>query len=328
MPQISVIVPVYGVEKYLQKCVDSILAQTFTDFELLLVDDGGNDSSGSICDEYLLADARAITIHQSNKGLSGARNTGIDLAEATSSSEWITFIDSDDWVHFQILEILLNVSLLSKTKVVLCRLDWTRNESVKMQSFDQRDYCFESCNPDDAYSKDYEIMVSCGRLYDKTLFRNVRFPLGKYCEDRFTTYKLICQCDRIALVNQELYYYYQSPNSIMRKSWSTHNLDDFSAMYEQLEFFRKNNFRKARQRIQSDFICRLYWQIIDIRECDGLYAEYEKILLQELRKRLFFNGSKCGYHIGTHTEMFYMAYKIPTKAYLKIKRLVEIIKHK
>ena len=108
MPVISVIVPVYNVEKYLHRCVDSILAQTFTDFELILVDDGSPDNCGKICDEYAEKDSRIHVIHKVNGGLSDARNAGLDWAFANSNSEWVTFIDSDDWVDKYYLEYLYN----------------------------------------------------------------------------------------------------------------------------------------------------------------------------------------------------------------------------
>ena len=111
MPQISVIVPVYKVEPYLRRCVDSILAQTFTDFELILVDDGSPDNSGAICDEYAQKDARVHVIHQENGGLSAARNAGIDWVFAHSDSQWLTFVDSDDWVHPEYLERLYHAVL-------------------------------------------------------------------------------------------------------------------------------------------------------------------------------------------------------------------------
>ena len=98
MPQISVVVPVYGVEKYLHKCVGSILDQSFKDYELVLVDDGSPDNCGRMCDEYAAADSRVKVIHQANGGLSAARNAGIDYVMTQSKSEYITFIDSDDWV--------------------------------------------------------------------------------------------------------------------------------------------------------------------------------------------------------------------------------------
>ena len=103
MPQISVIVPVYKVEPYLRRCVDSILGQTFTDFELILVDDGSPDNCPAICDEYARKDTRVHVIHQENGGLSAARNAGIDWAFANSDSQWLTSVDSDEWVHPEML---------------------------------------------------------------------------------------------------------------------------------------------------------------------------------------------------------------------------------
>ena len=105
MSKISMIVPAYKVDSYLHRCVDSILAQTFADYELILVDDGSPDGCGTICDDYLLRDERIIVIHQQNGGLSAARNSGIDWAFACSDSEWISFVDSDDWTHCQYLEL-------------------------------------------------------------------------------------------------------------------------------------------------------------------------------------------------------------------------------
>ena len=111
MPLISVIVPIYKVKEYLNRCVDSILSQTFTSFELVLVDDGSPDECGEICDDYAIKDDRIIVIHQSNKGLSEARNTGIDWAMKNSDSEWLTFVDSDDWIHPDYLRLLYDSAI-------------------------------------------------------------------------------------------------------------------------------------------------------------------------------------------------------------------------
>ena len=117
MPQISVIVPVYKVEDCLNRCVDSILKQSFSDFELILIDDGSPDQCGAICDEYAKKDNRIVVIHQNNGGLSAARNAGIDWAFANSQSEWLTFIDSDDWVHPEYLERLLNAAITQNVSI-------------------------------------------------------------------------------------------------------------------------------------------------------------------------------------------------------------------
>ena len=122
MPTISVIVPVYKVEKYIHRCVDSILEQTYADFELILVDDGSPDNCGAICDEYATQDSRVVVIHQENGGLSAARNAGIDWAFTNSDSQWISFVDSDDWVHPEYLERLLDVAVSRSADMTFCML--------------------------------------------------------------------------------------------------------------------------------------------------------------------------------------------------------------
>lgn len=117
MPEISVIVPVYKVEKFLHRCVDSLLCQSFESFELILVDDGSPDHSGAICDTYAEKDPRIHVIHQKNGGLSAARNTGIDFVMANSNSHWLAFVDSDDWVHPDFLKRLYSVAEIGRAHV-------------------------------------------------------------------------------------------------------------------------------------------------------------------------------------------------------------------
>ena len=126
MADISIIVPVYQVEEYLHRCIDSILKQTYPDFEVILIDDGSPDNCGNLCDEYAKKDTRIHVIHQMNGGLSVARNSGIDWAFANSSSKWLTFIDSDDWVHPQYLEVLLNAAIKYNVPVSIGNALWTK----------------------------------------------------------------------------------------------------------------------------------------------------------------------------------------------------------
>ena len=116
MPELSVIVPVYKVEKYLSKCIDSILAQTFTDFELILIDDGSPDRCGEICDEYAAKDSRIIVIHQQNKGVSAARNAGLEIAKG----KYIGFVDSDDWIEPEMYQILIATANETASELVIC----------------------------------------------------------------------------------------------------------------------------------------------------------------------------------------------------------------
>ena len=134
MPLVSVIVPVYKVELYLRRCVDSILAQTFCDFELILVDDGSPDNCGSICDEYASKDSKIHVIHQKNGGLSAARNAGIDWVFANSDSKYISFIDSDDWVHEKYLELLVKAIETNHDDFSQCALLRTTGEVTEFPS--------------------------------------------------------------------------------------------------------------------------------------------------------------------------------------------------
>ena len=134
MPKISVIVPVYNTEKYLNRCIDSILAQTFTDFELLLIDDGSTDCSGKICDEYAAKDSRVRVFHKENGGVSSARNMGLDNAQG----EWITFVDSDDWVHEDFLKKRLALALNDNADIAYCDVEYVyRTHNVYCKTAEQ-----------------------------------------------------------------------------------------------------------------------------------------------------------------------------------------------
>lgn len=141
-PLLSIIVPVYNTEKYLNRCIDSILAQTFMDFELILVDDGSPDNCGAICDENAAKDSRVHVIHQENCGQSAARNAGIDWVFAHSDSKWISLVDSDDWVHPQMLERLYHAVLEHNVKVSICGYEetsgdihWTNVDAAQARLF-------------------------------------------------------------------------------------------------------------------------------------------------------------------------------------------------
>ncbi|GMO37902.1 MAG: hypothetical protein Ta2B_17610 [Termitinemataceae bacterium] len=121
MPVISVIIPVYNVEHYLRRCLDSVLAQTFTDFECILIDDGSPDKSPAICDEYAKKDSRFVVIHQANAGVSAARNAGLDIAQG----EWITFVDSDDWIEPDMLRVLYQNAVKHQSDVSVCGVQRT-----------------------------------------------------------------------------------------------------------------------------------------------------------------------------------------------------------
>lgn len=245
MPTISVIVPVYKVEKYMHRCVDSILGQTYADFELILVDDGSPDNCGAICDEYAAKDSRVVVIHQENGGLSAARNAGIDWAFANSDSQWLSFIDSDDWVSINYLEYLLKAAQSNNIKISMC---WLYNTTGCVPQ-NEPQYKVQLLPPEEAYvyQKEEVHAYSCGRLFEKELFRNIRFPEGKLFEDSFIIHEVIFACSRIAVLENSLYYYFNNPNGIVNSNWSLQKLDAYRAMETQIKFFSEQGFKQICQ---------------------------------------------------------------------------------
>lgn len=210
---VSVVVPVYKVEPYLHRCVDSILAQNHRELEVILIDDGSPDQCGQICDDYALVDSHVRVIHQTNQGLSAARNAGLDVARG----DFITFVDSDDWIHPALVEELLRILEAARADIAVCR--HCVASSVGQQCGDTSSATTREFSAEEALAEllgpDYVTMVvSWGKLYRAGLFDGIRFPVGRVHEDDFTTHRLFHRARRVVLTNAELYCYWQREGSI------------------------------------------------------------------------------------------------------------------
>lgn len=243
---ISVIVPVYKVEPYLRRCVDSILSQTYCDFELILVDDGSPDSCPSICDDYAAQDSRVHVIHQENGGLSAARNAGIDWAFANSDSQWLTFVDSDDCISPAYLEKLYAALAETHADISICghvsfsgedSPDYTNNFSRNIL-LDRRQACrmIYEFKPNHA-----SFVTTWGKLYKKNLFQRIRFPIGRIHEDQFTTYKVFYAANRIVEIGDCLYGYFTNESGIMHSRFALKRYDELVALDEAAAFFRDHD---------------------------------------------------------------------------------------
>ncbi len=243
MPKISVIVPVYKVEAYLEKCVQSILSQPFSDFELILVDDGSPDNCPVMCDEYAKSDRRVVVLHQPNGGLSAARNAALDWAFVNSDSEWVTFIDSDDWVHAAYLERLYCAANDHHVAVAVSRFRRTRGEDP----FEQRDMDNVTViSPEEFYVADrVTAIIACGKLYKKECFQSIRFPVGALHEDEFVTYQVLFRSAKIAVLEEPLYAYFINDQGIMRSENVLRKMAVLKAFEEQKTFFKEHGFDKA-----------------------------------------------------------------------------------
>lgn len=208
---ISIVVPVYKVEAYLDDCVKSILAQTQADFELILVDDGSPDRCGAMCDAYAESDDRIKVIHKKNGGLSDARNAGIDIAKG----QYITFIDSDDWISERYLEELLNTAQKYDADIVQC--DFTSDPSQINEGMDRKENVFTSNREALVnYLTQHDVKdMAWGKLYRLMLFDEIRYPFGKIHEDYLTTYKLLWNARIVVCFHSKLYYYRINPQGII-----------------------------------------------------------------------------------------------------------------
>ena len=257
MPSISVIVPVYKVEDYLHRCVDSILAQTFEDFELILVDDGSPDRCGEICDAYAKKDSRIHVIHQKNGGLSAARNAGLDWVFAGSNSQWLTFVDSDDWVHPDFLKAMYQSIEVTGCRISACGFFNTSGAALPERvAFD-----WECLSADDYYCDSYHegaTPAACGKLYHRSLFKNLRYPVGKLHEDEFTTYSALYEAEKIGATSAKLYAYFQNSDSITHSKWNPRRMHVLEAFEQQMEFAKNTENLRLLNKITVQYIFSAY----------------------------------------------------------------------
>ena len=286
IPVVSVIVPVYKVEPYLRRCVDSIQNQSYRDFELILVDDGSPDNCGAICDEYAGKDSRIHVIHQENGGLSAARNTGIDWVMSKSHSHWLVFVDSDDWVHPQYLQQLYTAAEQTLCKMSVCGFLRTEGQALP----EDADCSVAALSADDYYCGKYHegvTAVAWNKLYHRSLFKTLRYPIGKLHEDEFTTYRAVYQAGKVAVISAQLYAYYQNPEGIMRSEWNPRRMHVLEAFEQQIAFAREQGNDRLLEKIVYQYIYGIYDQL------GKAAVVYHKELRRKLRKALEM-GKECG----------------------------------
>lgn len=286
MPDISVIVPVYHVENFIHRCVDSILNQSFQNFELILVDDGSPDNCGRICDTYEEIDDRIHVIHQKNGGLSAARNSGIDWVFANSDSRWLVFVDSDDWVHPDFLHQLYHTARQTLCKISACGFYRTEGKELP-EELDKTVLCMSA---DDYYCGQMHeglTAVAWNKLYHRSLFKDLRYPIGKLHEDEFTTYLALYQAGKIGVTPARMYAYYQNPEGIMRSEWNPRRLHVLEAFEQQIAFAQEHNNSRLLKKIGEQYIYSIYEHL------QSAPVVYRKELRRKLRKALKL-GRECG----------------------------------
>lgn len=255
LPLVSVIVPVYNVQDYLAECINSIIRQNYTHFELLLVDDGSTDNSGMLCEQYRKKDNRIKVIHKKNGGLSDARNYGIDKA----LGEYLTFIDSDDYVSEIYLNALVNTAIHNNADIVQVEFTREKNRLASKSAFGNKIY-----NPTEALKSMLTLqrvqVNAWAKLYHAKLFDGVRYPVGKINEDNLTTYKTLIRANKVVCCSDYLYYYRVNPAGIMNSQFNEKRFDILNAPDETAAFLgsQSSQFKEELEYYRMRIAMRLY----------------------------------------------------------------------
>lgn len=224
-PLISVIVPVYNVEKYVGRCLTSIINQSYTNLEIIVVNDGSTDKSLAVCEEYAAKDNRIKLISQENKGLSGARNTGL----RHYTGEYVSFVDSDDWIHRNMIEYMFNVFISHDVEMSLCGNLHVSEEMVKDERYVEKDCKIFTSNSFMELFLNETFTACWSRLFRKDVIKGIQFPEGLNCEDFIYMYEVVRRIKKdVGLVELPLYYYFcNRPDSIVNNSFGIRKFDQY-----------------------------------------------------------------------------------------------------
>lgn len=302
MELISVIVPIYNVEKYLENCIESIIEQSYEKLEVILVDDGSTDNCPNICDKYSKKDKRITVIHQENRGLSSARNSGIDIA----NGKYLVFIDSDDAVEKDMILKMYNKLKEDESDLVICNYriideigKFGESNSISSGVWSKSDFW------ENYYSNQLVFcVVAWNKLYKSEVFDSLRYPVGKYHEDEFVIDKIIETCNKISILNDSLYLYRIRKASIMSQAYSYSSLDRTEAYFLRSKRFFENNEIKLGEKALS--------------RCFASVVFSFKNLNQKIDK----NRIRCNELRDNCINLFHNIYKLDVSTLFKLKGFV------
>ena len=279
-PLLSVIIPVYNVEPYLRRCVDSVLNQTYRNLEVILVDDGSPDGCGAICDEYVAKDSRVRVIHKANGGLSDARNAGM----AQMTGEYLTFVDSDDWLDDQALEYLYQAMTESNADLVIGQNDRVEDGTGRVLQEPKKKTDLIQMELKEAIQ--HTLQQGCAawaRLYRKEIHAGIEFPVNEINEDEAIVLQLLERCHTVAEIGQVVYHYRCRPESITTSSFSTKKLVWPKHCRDNLAFIREN-YPELELDAAARYRGSLLWALTEIAASEGDYSAEAESLLRDLRQ--------------------------------------------
>ena len=236
---ISIIVPVYKIEPYIRQCIESILSQTYKNIEIILVDDGSPDNCGKICDEYAAIDDRIKVIHKKNGGLSEARNYGLKEAQGV----YVSFIDGDDYVDKSFYQMLYEAAEKENCDIAECYSVNFEDGNIPQGSYRSGQTCLSPLEwLTESNVGDFLPCVVWNKIYKKTLFDGIEFPVGRHYEDEATTYKVVYKSSKIVRIKSALYFYRQRSGSITQLEKTIKEINEqYIALEEKCDFFRMKN---------------------------------------------------------------------------------------
>jgi len=314
MSKISIIAPIFNQEVNMRTCIESVLSQTLTDFELILINNGSSDNSGIICDEYSRKDNRIVVLHRDNYDLGAARNDGISF----SSGEYIVFIDCDDFIHIEMLKVLYDQIILCEADIALC--DFQPIEEGEVRNENRRkdplsDYTVTTTSGIQAlhglYDTDRLFSIPWSKMYRKKLFNNIKYPVNHVDEDEFIAHKLLYQAAKVVYIHEPLYYYVIC---VGRKGSETpipmtvEKFDKVTALYERAIFFKEKKLRDLEERALLHFLEHFFWYYLQSQK-ELPKAHKERKQIRRLYNRLFFrivSNSK----VNVKRKIIYLTFRI------------------
>lgn len=310
MPKISVIVPVYRVEQYLCKCIDSILEQSFCDFELILVDDGSPDNCPQMCDEYARKDARVKVIHKKNGGLSSARNAALDIAQG----EYITFVDSDDYIFEPMLQRVYETAITHDADIVSCN---TYRSDVSESNLFYKEFSLQNkCESIKEYVVYKMHCGPCSKLYKRYIFETIRYPELSAYEDTYIWLDILNLTDKVAHIPDRLYFYNIREGSITTSRFSRKNLAILEAS-RHIQDFVLTHYPDLYDYVKYDYANALYFVLFNIAKSFGIKefkVEYD-LALRELKAEIKkFPGDKSA-RIQKYTWITRFPFLLRLRAY-------------
>lgn len=326
MPDICIIIPVYNAEQYIDRCLQSVLKQTFQDYQVLLINDGSTDNSLELCRRYSEKDPRFITLDKQNGGAASARNMGLDWYYEKCDSPWFCFIDIDDFIHERYLEVLLNAVKQTGAAISMCSYEITRkntlpeiNVNFSARRFDTEQlWCERQIN----------CTSPCAKLFSRASFSGIRFPEGIIHEDEYTLYQALFQEKELAFVDLPLYGYYQTETSVMRGNWTPRHMTEPTGILNQMQFFRENGFIHAEQYAARMYLQSLYRNMLGAYNAGTDMCTCAQQLKHSLRKGLFQYGKLADVSIRNESWLYYSAFPVMTTPYRLFKKFTAKQKRK